>query len=142
MKASDLKERLIAEGCNENNFAVLSRGNDAFCLDKQGNQWIVFYSERGCDSEPIFRSESEEKACEFFFNHVTNQQHWHIVGFFKDEDEARKLEATLLAMGVQPIRNDIPAYKSANDPRYRVFVVGKDIFKVRERLGDVLIDYA
>jgi hypothetical protein len=141
MKASDLKERLIAEGCNENNFAVLSRGNDAFCLDKQGNQWIVFYSEKGCDSEPIFRSESEEEACKFFFNHVTNQQHWHIVGFFKDEDDARKLEAALLAIGVKPIRNDISAYASADDPRYRVFVVGKDIFTVREHLGDVLIDY-
>ena len=142
MKASELRERLIAEGCNTNNFAVLSRGDDAFCLDKNGNQWIVFYSERGCDSDPIFSSESEEEACEFFFNYVTRQEHWHIVGFFKSETEAKELEGTLAAIGVKPIRNDIPAYKTADDPRYRVFVVGKDIFKVREHLGNVTVNYA
>jgi hypothetical protein len=135
MKPSELKKKLIAEGCNENNFAVLSRGNDAFCLDKKGNEWVVFYSERGCDSDPIFRSESENDACDFFFKYVTNQQHCHLVGFFKNESEAKELESKLLSIGVKPIRNDIPAYKTANDPRYRVFVVGKDIFKVRERIN-------
>jgi hypothetical protein len=142
MKASELRKKLIAAGCNESNFSVLSRSNDAFCLDKKGNEWVVFYSERGCDSEPIFSSKSENEACEFFFNHITRQQHWHIVGFFKNEREAKELESKLVAIGVQPIRNDIPAYKTANDPRYRVFVVGKDIFKVRERLGNVSVNYA
>jgi hypothetical protein len=142
MRVSELRTRLVAEGCNESNFAVLSRGNDAFCLDKKGDEWVVFYSERGCDSDPIFRSKSENEACEFFFNHIIKQQHWHIVGFFKTENEAKELESKLVAIGVQPIRNDIPAYKTANDPRYRVFVDGKDIFKVRERLGDVSVNYA
>jgi hypothetical protein len=142
MKVSELRKRLVAEGCNESNFAVLSRGNDAFCLDKKGDEWVVFYSERGCDSDPIFSSKSENEACEFFFNHVIKQQHWHIVGFFKTENEAKELESQLAAIGVQPIRNDIPSYKTANDPRYRVFVVGKDIFKVRERLGNVSANYA
>ena len=142
MKASDLRKRLIAEGCNVNNFAVLSRGNDAVCLDKNGNEWIVFYSERDRDSEPIFSSESEEEACEFFFNYVTKQQHWHIVGFFKNENEAKELEGKLVALDVQAIRNDMPAYKTANDPRYRVFVAGKDIFRVREHLGNVSVNYA
>lgn len=142
MKASELTEKLIAEGCNENNFAVLSRGNDAFCIDKKGNEWVVFYSERGYDSDPIFKSESESEACEFFFNYVTKQKHWHIVGFFKSEKEAQELESKLAAIGIKPIRNDIPAYKTANDPRYRVFVVGKDIFKVRKHLGNVSVNCA
>lgn len=142
MKASGLRKRLLAAGCNESNFAVLSRGNDAFCLDKKGNIWVVFYSERGLDSEAIFSPESENEACEFFFDYVTKQQHWHIVGFFKNESEAKELESKLVAIGVQPIRNDIPAYRTASDPRYRVFVVGKDIFKVRESLGNVSIIYA
>lgn len=142
MNTEELKKQLLAEGCNENNFAILSRGSDTFCLDKRGTRWEVFYSERGDDSEPIFSSESEEDACEFFFNHIMKQQHWHIVGFFKSETEARELESKLVSIGVKPIRNDIPAYKTAHDPRYRVFVVGKDIFKVREHLGDVSIDYA
>jgi len=139
MKASELKERLISEGCNESNFAVLSQGHDAFCLDKKGNEWVVFYSERGCDSKPIFTAKKEEEACEFFYTYVLEQQHWHIVGFFKDESDAKLLEAQIQELGIDPIRNDIPAYKAANDPRYRVFVVGKDIFKVREHLGNVQI---
>ena len=32
-------------------------------LDKKGNEWVVFYSERGIDSEPIYQSESESDAC-------------------------------------------------------------------------------
>jgi hypothetical protein len=79
MKASEVKARLIAEGCNESNFAVLSRPNEGFCLDRSGSQWIVFYSERGRDSAPIFSSDSEMEATEFFFHHVLKQQHWHIV---------------------------------------------------------------
>jgi len=142
MKASELKGKLIAEGCNGNKFAVLSRGNDACCLDKKGNEWVVFYSERGCDSEPILKSESENEACEFSFNHVVKQKHWPIVGFFKSEKEAKDLESKLVAIGIKPIRNDFPAYKTANDPRYRVFVVGKDIFKVRKQLGDEPVNYA
>ena len=142
MKASELTELLIAEGCNQSNFSVLSRGDDAFCLDKKGNEWVIFYSERGCDSEPIFRSKSENNACEYFFNYVKKQDHWHIVGLFKKEEEAKELEGKINAIGIKPIRNDIPAYKTANDPRFRVFVVGKDIFKVRERLGSLQVNYA
>jgi len=142
MKASELQEKLIAEGCNPNNFSVFGRGNDAFCLDKKGSKWAVFYSERGCDSEPVFTTKHEEVACEYFFNYVIKQQHWHIVGFFKHESEAVELENNLVSIGIKPIRNNIPAYKTANDPRYRVFVVGKDIFKARERLGLVKVSYA
>ncbi len=142
MKASELNNMLIAEGCNESNFAVLSEIDDAFCLNKKGNEWGVFYSERGCDSKPLFTSKSENEACEFFFNYVKKQEHWHIVGFYKNEDEAKQLEDKIATIGVKSIRNDIPAYQTTNDPRFRVFVVGKDIFKVREKLGSTQIKYA
>jgi len=137
MKAIELQEKLISEGCNPNNFSVLGRGDDAYCLDMKDGKWAVFYSERGCDSEPIFTSISEDEACEYFFNYVVKQQHWHIVGFFEKESDAVELEERLVSSGINPIRNDIPAYNTANDPRYRVFVVGKDIFKIREYLGHV-----
>jgi hypothetical protein len=142
MKASELSDKLIAEGCNANNFAVLSRGNDSYCLDKKGNEWVVFYSERGCDSEPVFNSTSEDAACNFFYDYILKQQHWHIIGFFKTEREAQELEARVLALGIKAIRNDIPAFNAVNDPRYRVFVTGKDIFKVRESIGNVSVKYA
>jgi hypothetical protein len=142
MKVSELKEKLITEGCNADNFAVLSRSHDAFCLDKIGNEWTIFYSERGHDSKPIFTTENEQEACEFFYNYVRKQQHWHIVGFFKSEEDAKELEIKLSSIGVNPIRNDIPAYKTVNDPRYRVFVSGKDIFKVIEHFGKIEINDA
>lgn len=142
MKASELKEKLIAEGCNADNFAVLSRGHDAYCLDKTGNEWIIFYSERGNDSKPIFTSENEKEACKFFYNYVLKQQHLHIAGFFKSENDAKELENKLSSIGVNPIRNDIPAYNTVNDSRYRVFVIGKDIFKVKKHFGEIEINNA
>ena len=141
MKVKDLKQKLLSEGCSESIFAILSRKSDAFCLNKKDGKWAVFYSERGRDSNPIYTSNNEEDACKFFFNYILKQQHWHIVGFFKTESEAIKLGKKLKAIGIEPIRNDIPAYKTANDPRYRVFVVGKDIFKVREKLGNIQGNY-
>lgn len=134
MKISELKAKLLAEGCNQNNFAIFSRSHDALCIDKKANEWIVFYSERGIDSEPIFKSKSENEACEFFFKHVKKQRHLHMVGFFEKEKKAEKLESKLNAIGIKPIRNDIPAFKNEDDPRYRVFVEGKDIFKVKDQL--------
>lgn len=143
MKAIELTEKLLAEGCNQNNFAVLSRGtgDDITCLDKKGGEWIIFYCERGRDSEPFFTFKNEDEACDFFYDYILKQQHWHIVGFFKTESFAIALEDKLKAIGVKPIRNDIPAYSALNDSRYRVFVVGKDIFKARECLGDIRINY-
>lgn len=142
MKVSELKAKLLSEGCNQNNFAILSRSHDAICLDKKENKWVVFYNERGTDSEPIFKSTSENKACKFFFNYVKKQRHLHMVGFFKKEKKAEKLESKLNAIGIKPIRNDIPAYKNENDQRYRVFVEGKDIFKVKDQLCLISIHFA
>jgi hypothetical protein len=142
MKVSELTEKLISQGCNKNNFAILSTADDAYCLKMKGNEWIIVYSERGSDSEPIYKSNSEEDASEYFYNYILKQEHLHIVGFFKDQTKAKKLELKLKAIGINPVRNDIPAYKEANDPRFRVFVVGKDIFKAREQLGKISINYA
>ena len=136
MNASELKDKLLAEGCNENNFAILSTGNDVFCLDKRGYDWVVYYTERGCDSEPIFKSRSEKVACKFFYDYILDMEHWHLVGFFKEKLDALRMESKLDNAGVKFRRNDIPAYKSSNDPRYRIFVIGKDIFKFRELFGN------
>lgn len=142
MKASEVREKLLSEGCNENTFAVKSRGSDVYCLDEIGGTWVIFYTERGLDSEPIFRSKSEDEASQFFFDYIMKLEHWHIVGFFKEESWAKDLEAELFSIGVKPVRNDMPAYKHKDDPRYRVFVMGKDIFKVRAALGEIPVTFA
>ena len=95
MKASELRERLLSEGCNESSLSILSRGHDAYCLYHRNDIWIVCYSERGQDSEPIFSSPSEENACEFFFDYVTSMEHRHLVGFFEHKSEAEVLQKEL-----------------------------------------------
>jgi hypothetical protein len=142
MTASEVLEKLLVEGCNKSHFSIHRSEHDAFCLAKRGNEWVVFYSERGQDSPPEYTSPSEDDACEFFYKLVMKQRHWHIVGFFINKSDAELLEEKLKSIGVAPIRNDIPAYKHRDDPRYRVFVAGKDIFRVREVLGEPTISYA
>jgi hypothetical protein len=142
MTVSEVYEKLLAEGCNKSSFSIHRSEHDAFCLVKRGDAWVVYYSERGQDYSPEYESSSEEDACQFFYKLVMEQQHWHIVGFFKSESEARALEAKLESIGVEPIRNDIPAYKHRDDLRYRVFVVGKDVFRVKDLVGDLSITYA
>ena len=53
-----------------------------------------------------------------------------------------RFEAQLCEHKIRPIRNDIPAYHTRNDPRYRVFVVGKDIFRYRKLFGEPRIERA
>ncbi|QDT00455.1 hypothetical protein HG15A2_37930 [Adhaeretor mobilis] len=136
MRATDLDELLRCEGCNPSNYSISASAHDAWCLDLRDGEWVVFYSERGIDSPPIYASKSEREACDFFFDKVTGEKHWHIVGFFRHESDALVLESKLTAAGVDPIRNDIPVYRKANDPRFRVFVVGKDIFRYRQLFGE------
>lgn len=144
MKITDLREKLLSEGCRDDSFAILSRGSgdDVHCLDRKGNDWVVFFTERGRDSEPIFASPSECEACQFFYDLIVGMEHRHIVGFFKEESEAEALEASIRSICVEPVRNDIPSYSSRYDPRYRVFVVGKNIFTFRRHFGNGPIDYS
>jgi hypothetical protein len=141
MTTTELKAALIEEGCNEANFAIGNRGtaSDTFCLIHQNVRWEVFYTERGSDDPPLYAGTSEHDACVFFKHHILSQQHWHMVGFFCRESEALALEVRIRSLGVQPVRNDIPAFQQPGDARYRVFVMGKDIFPVRQAIPGVPI---
>jgi hypothetical protein len=132
MNIHELEKRLEEEGCSRTYYSIGSGGSDVFCLDNQQGIWRVFYTERGHDDDPIFESQSEEEACEFFFTYITTRiRHNHIVGFFKSKEKAEAMTKRLQNHGIPSYRNDIP-YGGWKDPRYRVFVTGKDIFKARE----------
>ena|SRR5690606_13035045 len=138
MNATEAYDRLISEGANPIQCFVHSRGasDDAIGLIKDGNQWKVFYTERGCDSPPMFTSELETEAAEFFYHEISKQRHWHLVGFFEEEKNAHALEEELKSINIHYIRNDIPNYKFTGDRRFRVFVVGADIFPARAKIGN------
>lgn len=139
MDIEELKRRLVEEGCSTTNYSIGYRDSDVFCLLNENGTWRVFYTERGQDNVPIFESQSEGEACKFFFDYITKQfRHDHLVGFFISEEKAMELSAMLEQNGIQSHRDKIP-YGGWVDPRFRVFVVGKDIFKAREILGEEVL---
>ena len=140
MNAVDLKQRLLEEGCSPYNFSVDPGGSDVYCLEQQDGVWRVFYTERGKADAPIFESMSEAEACKFYFDYITKKiRHDHLVGFFSLEENAIELESQLAQNGIKSHRDKIP-YGGWSDPRYRVFVVGKDIFRARAVLGEVPVN--
>jgi hypothetical protein len=137
INTEELKQRLLEEGCSPFNFSIGPGGSDIYCLEQQNGIWRVFYTERGKADAPIFESLSEMEACEFYFKYITKEiRHDHLVGFFILEQNAIGLVLQLVQNGIPSHRDKIP-YGGWSDPRYRVFVVGKDIFRAREVLGEV-----
>jgi len=137
MNAVELKQRLLDEGCSPYNFSIGPGGSDVYCLGQQEGVWRVFYTERGKDDAPIFESTSEVEACDFYFDYITKKiRHDHRVGFFISEQQAIDLDLYLAQNGIRSHCDKIP-YGGWSDPRHRVFVVGKDIFKAQEVLGEV-----
>jgi hypothetical protein len=137
MNTAELKQRLLEEGCSSHNFSIGHGGSDVYCLAQEEGVWRVFYTERGKADAPIFESSSEAEACEFYFEYITKKiRHNHLVGFFISDQKASDLEAQLAQNGILSHRDKIP-YGGWSDPRYRVFVVGKDIFRARAVLSEV-----
>lgn len=141
MDINELENRLAEEGCNPLLYAIGAPGtaSDAFSLTQVDGTWQVCYTERGLDDDPIFTSKSEDEACQFFFRHIMGMRHDHCVGFFRSEQVAQELGAKLKQHGVESHQDKIP-FGGWTDPRFRVFVTGKAIFKARELLGVVPIE--
>jgi hypothetical protein len=129
MQINELRLKLIEEGCSPLNYALESRGSDAFCLMHDGRCWNIFYSERGVASDPIYSSQSESEACEFFLQHMCKQTNWHLLGVFPTEWAAKEFEKEVIRLGATPIRNDLPE-SILGTPQFRIFVAGRDIHAV------------
>ena len=138
MNIHELRQYLEAEGCNPHTYAIGTRGSasDAYCLTYNGTQWQVYYTERGHDDAPIYVTADEQQACEFFRKHILSLRHDHCVGFFRSEEAARSLIKKLAKLSVKARQDRIP-YGGWVDPRYRVFVTGKDIFIARANLDSI-----
>lgn len=70
MKKNDLKKILDTEGVSKSIYS-LSGGlpNEKICLDYEGGEWVVYYSERGCRTG-LEKFSSEDDACLFFYQQV------------------------------------------------------------------------
>lgn len=136
MNIRELEQRLIEEGCNPGNYAIGSRGfaSDAYCLTYNGQEWQVYYTERGQDQAPEYSSNSEEEACEYFFQFMMKFRHDHCVGTFLSKSAATELHTALESHGLHPFQDVIP-YPVLKEPLYRVWVSGKEIFLVENIIG-------
>ena len=139
MNVNELVKRLHEEGFNSLFYCIgpgWHRLGDGFALDKAGDSFEWFYVERGQKGEVERVFASEEEACQFVYE-VLSKDKWaqsHMVGMFKSDSEAADLTRTLSRQGIRSETDCIP-YGGPNDPRYRVFVYGRDVFKLKNPAG-------
>ncbi len=135
MTISELRQRLQAAGCSSANYHLGEphQVTDVYCLALRNGRWHVFYTERGNDSPPekIFNNETE--ACQFFHDFVMRMRHLHLVGFYQSSEAFQQHMLFLQQQGFTTVSDQIP-YGGWEDPRYRLFVEGLEIFAVQQLL--------
>lgn len=135
MNIEELNRRLDEEGFNPQFYCIgpgWGRLGDGFALDQVGDSFEWFYVERGQrgKAEKVFAS--EEEACRFAYETLSRDD-WarsHMIGMFASEAEAAELARELVREGIRSKTDRIP-YGGLDDPRFRVFVYGRDVFKVK-----------
>jgi hypothetical protein len=135
LNAKLLAQKLQAEAAR--GFLIGALGDDEFCLMPANGGWQVVYAERGAVQDILFESPHESEACEFLYQKIMSFRHNHLVGFFATPDEAAAMGQALTHMGLQNHSDRIP-YRQ-NEPRFRVFVYGKDIFTAKQRWRELPI---
>jgi hypothetical protein len=70
MNRDDLEKRLREKGIPQDAY-VLSECflNEVFCLSNKGDDWEVYYSERGIKTQ-LKKFDTESAACEYFYNQL------------------------------------------------------------------------
>jgi hypothetical protein len=137
MELQALHDELIAAGCNR--FYIVGIGgpqsDDVECLSVENGEWVVYYTERGQASKPLFSTPDKQKAIQFYYQHILSLEHWHLITFTRSSEIMTSRKQELQAAGIGTIQNDIPSYNRAGDHVFRLFVINKDIFKARQVLA-------
>lgn len=137
MNIEELAVKLAEIGVNQGAYRIGNYGrggSDSIVLLPIEDGYGVFYSERGHNSLlASFKSESE--ACDYVWDQLRNDEAAlaHNIGIFDSEAQARELAAKLADAGIRVKTDVIPM--TANSKRYRIFVFGRDIDRVREVRG-------
>jgi hypothetical protein len=137
MNISQLAQKLDDLGVNRTAYRVGVHGqgnSDAIVLEETPKGFEVYYTERGHNS-PMASFANEDEACDYALEQLTKDESMsaHNVGVFDTEDQATALANELRGAGVKVKTDSIPM--TADSKRYRVFVFGRDIDKVREIRG-------
>ena len=138
MELKQLYDKFISEGCNR--FYIEGIGgpqsDDVECLGFSNGNWIIYYTERGQKSEPIFSTTDKNEAINYYHDHILGIEHWHIIAFTRSKDKFDFYKNRLEESGIKTIQNDIPDYKVTGDRVFRLFVTNKEINRTRDLLDD------
>jgi len=105
-----------------------SHCGEAYCIEQTPAGFEAFCVERGQRSDPLWIESCEDSACRAFLalldGDATSRS--HCIAFTGNRAEIEAIEETLAFEGVRSRRNDIPAFGGIDDPRFRLFVEGRD----------------
>jgi hypothetical protein len=137
MELQELYDQLISAGCNQ--FYIEGIGgpqtDDVVCLGSTGENWQVYYTERGQKEDPMFSSADKNEAIKYYLDFILKIEHWHLIVMTRSEEIFLSHKDKLGKIGLNSIQNDIPDYKHVGDKVFRLFVTNKDIFTAKEQLG-------
>jgi hypothetical protein len=139
-KLKELYDELISEGCN--NFYIYginkSIPDDVICLDKNGEKWEVYYTERDIKGEIIYSTLDVDEAINYYRDYIIKHiTHLHLICFTRSNEIMNNYKSIIENIGIKIIQNDIPSYKFSGDYIYRIFVKNKDIFKIKNLLEEI-----
>jgi len=141
MELRDLYNTLIKEGCI--NFYIDGIGgpksDDVYCLGFDNKLWTVCYIERGQKSEPVYSTNNRIEAINYYFDFISKIEHWHLILFTRSQKILFDFMEKLVNLNVRLKQNDIPDFCALGDQVFRLFVLNKDIFTVKDIL--VVVPY-
>ncbi len=139
MDLKDLYNKFISVGYN--NFYIEGVGgpmkDDVHCLEFDNQKWTVYYIERGIKSKPIFSTKDKDVAIAYYSDFVSEIEHWHLIAFTRSIKILNDFKYILEKLKIKTIQNDIPDFRLTGDRVYRLFVVNKDIFVVKEQIENI-----
>lgn len=139
MDLIDLYNKFILEGYT--NFYMEGVGgtmkDDVHCLEFDNQNWTVYYTERGIKSKPIFSTKDKDIAIAYYTEFVSKIEHWHLIAFTRSIEILTDFKEKLEKLEIKIIQNDIPDFRLTGDRVYRLFVVNKDIFVVKEQIANL-----
>jgi hypothetical protein len=143
MNISTIKELedWMAENCMKNKITPGNRfeTDDGVGLEKYGNLYIWYHSERG-EKENLNYFNTEKEAVEFIYEYLRKDKYAnsHLVGNFKDQNLKNEIIAEFTNRNIK-YWNDEISYLSFNI--YRFFVYRCDIKKVADLKEKYLMKY-
>jgi hypothetical protein len=101
---------------------------DTYCLDHTPTGFEAFHVERGQRSDPFWIESGEGMACARFLALLDGDRtsRLHCIAVSGDVSEIEAIDEILASEGVPSKRNDIPAMSAAGEPKFRLFVEGRD----------------